>query len=73
MTEPITLPELASMDVGALKGVGPKKLQGLHSLGIDDLHALLTYYPRRYVDRTREARVSDLVPGDEAMVIGAVS
>ncbi len=73
MTEPITLPELASMDVRALKGVGPKKLQGLHSLGIDDLHALLTYYPRRYVDRTREARVCDLVPGDEAMVIGAVS
>ena len=73
MTEPITLPELAGMEVGVLKGVGPKKLQGLHSLGIDDLHGLLTYYPRRYVDRTREARVSDLVPGDEAMVIGAVS
>ncbi len=73
MTDPITLPELAGMGVELLKGVGPKKLQGLHSLGIEDLHGLLTYYPRRYVDRSREARVVDLVPGDEAMVIGTVS
>jgi ATP-dependent DNA helicase RecG len=61
------------MDVGRLSGVGPKKLQGLHSLGVHDLYGLLTHYPRRYVDRTKEARVSDLVPGDEALVIGRVS
>lgn len=70
---PITLPDLASMDVARLSGVGPKKLQGLHSLGIHDLYGLLTHYPRRYVDRTKEARVVDLVPGDEAMVIGRVA
>lgn len=70
---PITLAELASMDLGRLSGVGPKKLTGLHSLGLHDLYGLLTHYPRRYVDRTKEARVSDLVPGDEALVIGRVS
>jgi ATP-dependent DNA helicase RecG len=69
---PITLAELASMDVSLLRGVGPKKLEGLRSLGIDDLYSLLTHYPRRYVDRTREARISDLEAGAEALVIGRV-
>ncbi len=70
---PITLSELAAMDVSRLSGVGPKKLEGLHSLGIDDLYGLLTHYPRRYVDRTNQARVADLVPGDEALVIGCIN
>ena len=61
------------MDVARLSGVGPKKLEGLHSVGVDDLYGLLTYYPRRYVDRTKEARVSDLTPGEEALVIGRVA
>ena len=30
---------------------------------------LLTTYPRRWVDRTNECRVSDLVPGQEALVL----
>jgi ATP-dependent DNA helicase RecG len=67
------VPELAGMDVARLHGVGPKKLQGLHSLGIHDLYGLLTHYPRRYVDRTKEARIVELTPGEEAMVIGRVS
>ena len=33
---------------------------------------LLTTYPRRWVDRTNEARVSDLVPGTEALVLVSV-
>ncbi|HLU41371.1 MAG TPA: ATP-dependent DNA helicase RecG [Microthrixaceae bacterium] len=71
--DPITLGELADKDVSVLKGVGPKKLEGLRALGIGDLHALLTHYPRRYVDRTREARISDLRVGEEALVIGRVA
>ena len=61
------------MDLARLSGVGPRKLQGLHDLGIDDLYGLLTHYPRRYVDRSREARVADLAPGEEALVIGSVT
>ena len=33
---------------------------------------LLTTYPRRWVDRTNEARISDLVPGTEALVLVSV-
>ena len=70
---PLSLAQLASMDVSVLKGVGPKKLDGLRTLGIGDLHGLLTHYPRRYVDRTKEARIGDLLPGEEALVIARVS
>jgi len=69
---PITLGELAAMPVGRLTGVGPRKLDGLAALGVESMLDLLTYYPRRYVDRTHEARIRDLVVGEEAMVIVTV-
>ena len=33
---------------------------------------LLMYYPRRWVDRTNEARIGDLRPGEEALVLVTV-
>ncbi len=69
---PITLVDLSSMGVEMLTGVGPRKLEGLRTLGIESLLDLLTYYPRRYVDRTREARIQDLAEGEEALVLGRV-
>jgi ATP-dependent DNA helicase RecG len=44
----------------------------LAELGIESVLDLLTTYPRRYIDRTRQADVSDLVVGDEAAVLAAV-
>ena len=72
MSDPITLTELASMQVARLHGVGPKKLKGLNSLGIDSLFDLITHYPRRYIDRTKEARISELAIGEELLVLGRV-
>ncbi len=69
MTGEITLRELAGLDVEILKGVGEKRKASLHEYGIDNVLELLTAYPRRWVDRTAEARVSDLVPGQEALVL----
>ncbi len=37
--------------VGVLKGVGPKKLEVLESVGIKTLQDLLGWFPRRYLDR----------------------
>jgi ATP-dependent DNA helicase RecG len=71
-TGPITLGELAGMPVTVLKGVGEKKAEALAQVGVETLADLLTYYPRRYVDRTREARVRDLQVGEEALVIVTV-
>jgi ATP-dependent DNA helicase RecG len=72
MADPLTLRDLTEISVARLKGVGEKKVEALHSVGIDNVHDLLTTYPRRWVDRTNEARVSDLVPGQEALVLVGV-
>jgi ATP-dependent DNA helicase RecG len=69
---PITLAELSSWPVTRLKGVGDRKAEALASVGVENLADLLTYYPRRYVDRTNEARIRDLVVGEEAMVLATV-
>ncbi|MGH9227631.1 MAG: ATP-dependent DNA helicase RecG [Acidimicrobiales bacterium] len=69
---PITLGELATLPVTRLKGVGGRKAEGLAVVGVESLLDLVTYYPRRYVDRTREARVRDLVVGEEALVLVTV-
>ena len=69
MTGQITLRDLAAIDVEVLKGVGEKRKAALADYGIDNVLELLTNYPRKWVDRTNEARVSDLVAGQEALVI----
>jgi ATP-dependent DNA helicase RecG len=69
---PITLRELDGMPVTRLRGVGDKKAEGLAMVGVETVADLITYYPRRYVDRTNEARIRDLAVGEEAMVIVTV-
>lgn len=69
---PITLRDLAVIDVVQLKGVGEKKRASLAAFEIDDVLDLVTTYPRRWVDRTNEARIADLVPGQEALVLVTV-
>ncbi len=69
---PITFAELASWPVTRLKGVGDRKAAGLATVGVESLLDLLTYYPRRYVDRTNECRIRDLQVGEEALVIVTV-
>ena len=69
MTGKITLSDLADIDVEVLKGVGEKRKESLAEYGITNVLELLMNYPRKWVDRTNEARVSDLVVGQEALVI----
>ncbi len=69
---PITLAELDSWAVTRLKGVGERKAEGLAAVGVETMLDLLTYYPRRYVDRTNEGRIGDLVVGEEALVLVTV-
>jgi hypothetical protein len=55
-----TLVQLAKIPVTELKGVGAAKAAALAELDIHTVLDLLTTYPRRYIDRTREARIADL-------------
>jgi len=66
------LTQLAGIPVTELAGVGPKKAEGLTDLGIETVLDLLMHYPRRYIDRTNEALIRDMVVGEEAMVLGTV-
>jgi ATP-dependent DNA helicase RecG len=72
MSEPLTLRDLDSIGVERIKGVGERKLASLHEVDVHSVLDLLTTYPRRWVDRTNEARISDLVPGQEALVLVTV-
>jgi ATP-dependent DNA helicase RecG len=72
MPDGVTLRQLSERSVAELRGVGPKKVVALHEVGVDSILDLVTTYPRRWVDRTEEARVIDLVPGREALVLVTV-
>jgi ATP-dependent DNA helicase RecG len=64
-----TLGQLERLPVTELKGVGPEKARALARLDITTVLDLLTYYPRRYIDRTKEATLADLRVGEEAAVL----
>lgn len=69
---PLTLRDYAGMDISTIKGVGPKRAAALHKADVHTVLDLLRYYPRRYIDRTREASIRDLREGEEGMVLGTV-
>ena len=69
VTSPITLRDLSLIPVKRLRGVGDKKQAALAKVDITNLFDLVTTYPRRWIDRTNEARIADLVPGEEALVL----
>ncbi|MDQ2727098.1 MAG: ATP-dependent DNA helicase RecG [Actinomycetota bacterium] len=66
------LARLAHTEVTRLHHVGPKKAEALESVGITSVLDLLTHYPRRYIDRTNQVAIAELVEGTEAMVLGIV-
>ncbi|NNE13110.1 MAG: DNA helicase RecG, partial [Ilumatobacter sp.] len=68
----MTLRDWDAIDVGQLRGVGEKKRASLSAVGVETVLDLVTTYPRRWVDRSNEARIADLVPGEEALVLVTV-
>ena len=67
-----TLSDLAQISVDRLTGVGDKSLGALGEIGVTNLLDLVTYYPRRYLDRTNQRSIAALVEGEQAMVLAAV-
>ncbi len=64
--------DFEAMKVEVLSGVGRAKAKALASVEVETVLDLLTYYPRRYIDRTNRAAISDLEDGVEAMVMARV-
>lgn len=66
---PLTLLDLSNIPLSRLKGIGPKKESSLNSLDIFSVLDILTHFPRRYIDRTNEAKISSLQVGEEGMIL----
>ena len=71
-TSPLTLIDLASLPTSRLKGIGIKKQEALTSVGIQTVLDVLSHYPRRYIDRTKEAKIGTLEVGEEGMVLAEI-
>jgi ATP-dependent DNA helicase RecG len=67
------LTRLADIPVTQLNGIGPKAAESLEKVDVRNVLDLLTYYPRRYIDRTNQASIDELAVGEEAMVLVRVT
>lgn len=72
MKTPLTLDDLTAIGVERLSKVGPKRRQAFAAFGIHNVHDLLTHYPRRWIDRTREAAIADAPDGVDTLVVGEI-
>ena len=60
-------------DVRFIKGIGEQRAKALNKLGIYTLRDLISWFPRRYEDRTQVRRIADLVPGETACVAAMIA
>ncbi len=65
--------QLAAIDVAEVRRVGGKRRAALAELGIESVLDLITHYPYRYHDQTRQAAVAQLQVGEEAWIVATVS
>ncbi|MYJ37114.1 MAG: ATP-dependent DNA helicase RecG, partial [Acidimicrobiaceae bacterium] len=69
---PLSLRDLDAIEVGRLRDVGRKRATALTAMEINSVLDLLQHYPRRYIDRTNQARIAELAEGEDAFVEGSV-
>jgi ATP-dependent DNA helicase RecG len=55
-----------------IKGIGPARAEKLRAKGLSTVEHLLFYLPFRYEDRTNVKAISELVPGEKAVVMARV-
>ncbi len=55
-----------------VKGVGPRKAEGLARLGLVTVMDMLMRFPRAYLDRTTVTSIAKLTVGEETTIIGTV-
>lgn len=65
-------PSILQQEIQYLKGVGPKKAAVLNEVGISSVEDLLEYFPRTYLDRTRQKSIGALLEGEMATVVGEI-
>ena len=70
MSDPgVALKELEDRPLTDLHGVGKQTSASLSKVGINTILDLISYYPRSYIDRSKEATVDSLQTNEEGMVL----
>ena len=69
---PKGLADLAELPVTVLKGVGPERAKTLEKIDIETVLDVVTHYPRRYIDKTKQSSIRDLRPDESTWVFGRV-
>ncbi len=64
MAEQVTL----KSKIEALKGIGARRAQLYHKLGVDTVYSLLRYYPRTYLDFTAYVPIAQAVIGENCVI-----
>lgn len=54
--------------ISVLKGVGPKKVEILHDIGIKTIEDLALYFPKSYEDRRTVTPISELKAGSDFLI-----
>lgn len=60
-------------DVRYIKGIGEQRAKALSRLGVSTLRDLISYFPRRYEDRTQTCKIAELLPDETACVEAMVA
>ncbi|MHB8682533.1 MAG: ATP-dependent DNA helicase RecG [Acidimicrobiales bacterium] len=68
-----SLRSLDQVPVTEVKRLGERRGEALAALGIHSVLDLITHYPRRYIDRTRQADVAGMRVGEESLVLATVT
>jgi len=66
------LPELRSVPVTSLPGVGPKIAAALEDLKVTSVADLVSHYPSRHEDLSNVKKIADLRVGERVTVVGRV-
>ncbi|MDP1821417.1 MAG: ATP-dependent DNA helicase RecG [Acidimicrobiales bacterium] len=66
------LRELDDLPVTKLTGVGPERAKVLAQIDVSSIFDLLTHYPRRYLDKTKQTSIRDARVEESAWVFGRV-
>lgn len=60
-------------DVRYIKGIGEKKAQALNKLGVFSLYDLISYFPRKYEDRSVYKPIALTADGETVCVCALVA
>jgi ATP-dependent DNA helicase RecG len=66
------LRDLQQLEVTVLAGVGPERAKALGELGVGTVLDLLTHFPRRYIDKTKQTAIGELKVDEHTWVFGRV-